>query len=312
MALAADLPPRYTSFGFEIRLASRRTAVDLGVSVEHGTADQLATWTNAATHRSAGWRGLRRFAQEWAVADGRLARWSPFVFLEFDARQLRTAPPCVFVALDTPLDARGEHPASVPLETAHTAARLLRSGRFPGGCADRLRRAIEALPASGVALHIGVMLARPERPLRLSVALPIDAMRLYFTSLGDGFDGGQAARAAALARHHDPLAAAQLVQIDFDVWPGDGSMGVTIQPATGAAWRALMRRLVAAHLCSAAKASALLAWPARTAAAKHAPHGAALLERFISHVKLSCADRKAVAAKAYFGARVLARDDTEA
>jgi len=307
--IAARVPSVWDSFGFECRLGGVDRAVDLGVSVtpHGGGRDALSGFGTdsvlaEALARNEGWRRLRDFAERWRMPESLLYRWSPFLFLEFDADSVdQPIPvPSVFVAIDAPLvdDAGKPHRAA-----ACEAAELLLGTRLAHALQSKLEECFDALPPEGYVLHVGAMLGRSASGVRLSVLLPGKAVPSYLSSLG-GFEAAQGAR-VGLGSMPSWLTSAQ---VDFDLSPRlCPRIGFGVRPSAvrGESWEVLLGDLVALGCCEPAKARALLAWPgARTI--RSGTGWAVALRRELSHVKLVCAPGSEPEAKAYFTAGAVA------
>jgi hypothetical protein len=317
--LTRPLPFVVQSVGFECVLAPDVEAVDLGMSVTTRQAerDSLAGRTSPAeidclVSADDAWRRIRAFAERW----GHDARFSmtriPFVYLEFDADgPRRPAPlPSIFVALDwlveelTPearRDARKEASVLAPgLPDALEIAETLVGRPLSAEVAEQLTRAFVELPPAALVLHVAVMLGRPRRPVRVSVAVPRIEVVTYLGRVGwpgdvhrlsDTIDS--CASACALDHPHARL------QLDFDVGEQmTDAVGIGLTPGSGQAWHSLLRRVSDVVSCDDGKLSALAGWPGHVAARIQDRDVA--LERYLSHLKLAWR-RDAVVVKGYFG-----------
>ena len=308
-ALARAVPGVGRSFGFECRLGADDDAVDLGIAVtaEDGGRDVLGGLAGdpllaRAVARDERWRRLSNLAARWGDPRSALHGWVPFVGLEYDAGSAREAipVPSVFVALDAPLaDETAQRPS---LAAAREAAALLR-GHLTPALEAKLVEGFEKLPPGAYVLHLGAMLGRDQEGLRLSVALPGEAVEGYLRSLG----GGAAAGAAALAFALLPERLAR-AQVDFDLYPAVGPrIGFGVRPETSEpeAWAALAGELVTLGMAREAKARALLEWPGASPVKGGGTDGWIAARRQLSHAKLVCAVGRPFEAKAYFGATLV-------
>jgi hypothetical protein len=213
--------------------------------------------------------------------------------------------PCIFAALDAPVEAR----VSVPRknEVVVRAVRgILESIVEPGRAAAGFRSidaCLRALPDGGRLLHVGVMLTRAQRPIRVSVSVPWSRATSYLQGLWRAhgpFVAGLVAEARHLAGCAQGGANAQL---DFDVDPpGDHSLGIALIPSDRHAMNETLDRLVAKGLCTPRSASGVRCWIERT------PEGDPLdgLERYVSHFKIAARPSEVPQTKAYLGVRPLA------
>jgi hypothetical protein len=305
--IAASVPDVATTFGFECRLRETDPTVDLGLAISpaNGGRELLASLDGNLEEpigptRDARWRRIRDFGRGWSDPDAALHDWVPFVFMEFDAAAAAaTIPiPSLFVALDAPLAplARDAPPAVSPPIAALRQSFALLSGRpLEPDVDEAVVRAFRSLPEGGWVMHVGVMLGRDSKGLRLSVCAPGDAVPAYLR----GLDGDEAAAGAAelleRIRAHVPR-----TQVDFDLTPAlHPRLGFGLQPRVEGGWARLLADVEAEGWSSSRKTKALLEWPGRSEARLGGvPH---VLHRNLSHVKLVCTSGEPTQAKAYIG-----------
>jgi hypothetical protein len=316
--VARPLPIVVQSVGFECTLAPGADTVDLGMSV---TARQAERDSLAGRPRlpdmdrlvamDAGWARLRAFAGRW----GDDAKFSttriPFVFLEFDAQRpaLPATPPSVFVALDWLIEeltpaARGaarEDPSVVApgLPEAREIAEALTGRPLPADVSGWLTRAFIELPPAALVLHVGVMLGRPRRGVRLSVGVPRVEVLAYLERVGWRGDSDRLGRtidwcASACGLSH-PYAR---LQLDFDLQEMPETLGVGLTPVSEQAWRSVLRRISDLVSCDEAKLNALGTWPRHVA--RRIRDQDIALEHYLSHLKLAWKPA-GMLAKGYFG-----------
>jgi len=320
-AAAEALPPIHRA-GFECRLAPDAQEVDLqqGIFADDGEPAELARYLARSEVREKAWQQVRRLAERWATPDGLLSTGLEEVWLELDA---------------APAPARGPEPigldAFVPsvfglIRQAGAADSLAVGLAFldvllgEGGAAaqaDTVRRCAAACSGGARVSHIGVMLGRPVAAMRVHVSpLPLTAIAPYVERLGWPGDA-DAIRALAT----ELLDYVDLVVLCLDIVDGQvlriGLEG-TFSRSHGLdpRWPALLRRLSELGLGSDEKSSALIAWPsvlspldapaswpedliARSMIRGERELG--LMDRRLSHVKLSCIAGQPPSAKAYFG-----------
>jgi hypothetical protein len=315
-AMAAALPDCGESLGFECTLTKRAAYADLGVSVTPTSGGPSALLAKSdpkldeLIKRDDRWRQLQNFIALWSDEASLLKQRVPFVFLEFDADTDPAAVPVpsIFVALDWQVQEMDRHaadPASAAVFAVDEVEKILqplRGERLDARRRQMLLRCFETLPAGGLALHVGAMLGRPQRAVRLSMVVSRRDSASYLANLG--WRAGLATLQGMLERYA-PLAdfehPAAHVQIDFDVDSEVGErIGVSLRPHEESGWPALFDALVAERLCTPAKRDALLAWPGMTFdwfSGMPRPH---LVRHYISHLKYACTS-DARAAKAYFG-----------
>jgi hypothetical protein len=301
LTLARGLPADSHAFGFECRLTGDDPRVDLGVAIAATPGGRNAL-TRLGTHRSrrgaASWHRIAAFGRTWGAGGSALRAWVPFVFLEFDEESAleRNPVPSVFVALDSPLE--GSSGASPELGAALRSVELLAGEDTNGENSDSLRRAFSNVPGGGRVLHVGVMLGRPERSLRMSVLLPEAELSGYLRRLGHAVAAEVVAATLATLSGLVPA-----TQLDFDLGSGaDGRVGFGLRPAARSSetWRRLLDRLSESVSIPAARREAVLGWSG-SSELKLAAGGSRRLLREISHVKLGCGPATQAQVKAYLG-----------
>lgn len=301
--LAGAVPDGANPIGFEVRLAECDGTVDLGAALAAGSdaAAQLAGHEPGDLDRlveaSDAWRRLRDFARGWTGDEPLLASWIPFLFLELDSQASRDVvpTPSVFVALDAPVD-ESPDAGSTALALAREAARHLHGGPLGERLDARLAACFEALPEAGVALHLGAMLGRKSPGVRLSMAMPQDAVPRYLSAIG--WSAADDTLDRCLARYEPPRGWAQ---VDFDVTDSiQPRLGLGYRPVDAHAWAELLDRLVADGRCAAPKRDALLAWGGGVTRRLEGYGFPCRMEREVSHVKLSVEAGRPLEAKAYF------------
>ena len=307
-SIADRLPACAETIGFECRL-NGAGRVDLGIGVPLGNESAcalLADSTDQAAAPGDAWARIRAFVARRAEPDAGFATRMPFMFLEFDADDTPPArAPSVFIALDWPLgelvaDGCVEGPA--PLTHVREALQLLVGRPLPRDTDAMLARCFVEIPAGGIVLHVAAMLSRPGGGVRLSIGVPRSRTGDYLRTLG--WPGAVTPLEDILARF-SPYADFEhpggLVQLDFDVEPQIGPLlGVTVRPSSSDGWRPLLDQLVHAGLCAADERDALLSWPGRTRAQLPGVLLPCVLERYVSHTKVTCGAAHPKA-KAYIG-----------
>jgi hypothetical protein len=282
-----------------VRLGEDRT-VDLGVSAVSGPLGLFSERGSLGSGHA--WNRLRHFDTCWRDSRSLLRRWVPFVFLEFDAAEAEEVEPTpsIFVALDAPLRDLAAHPH---VDAACEVAALLLELPPASPLEARLEGCFAALPGSGVVLHIGAMLGRPERALRVSVGLAGAEAAGYLRRLGARDAAEAAARAVA-----DFSKWMVRAQIDFDLAPDvRPRIGFGVRPRHVSQWPALLTDLGDAGLAGPEKLLGLSTWPGRSGLRAGPASAPLLFERTLSHVKLVSEPSGPTAAKAYFGVEPAAR-----
>lgn len=295
--IAERIPSIWHRVGFECRLGVQGP-VDLGIAVLPGLEDGILKRAEA---QGGVWRGITQLHHQWLTPHSKLARWVPFLFLEYDANAaMDLFPiPSVFVAVDSPID-RGR--TSPQLAAVRTTLETLRGQPLGSVMASRLVQCFCALPSTGFILHVGTMLGRPGDLLRVSVLVRREDAPAYLRKL----DGNQAAEVAtgALQVMTDRLTH---VQMDLDLSPEVSTrigFGCRPNPASGGSicWLPLLGELMQLGCCTEEAARAVVRWPGILLLESETSPPFAV-QREISHLKLVCEPGDAYTAKCYLGAR---------
>ncbi len=302
LELAALLAP-VPRGGFECRLGGHvSAAVDLQQGISAGDGEPVRAAGHLPGRRLAGWQAVHAFLASWSL--GRLDGVGE-VWLELDAED--AARPSVFARLD----------AGAPARTARAVVDALVPASDASSVHTVLDRLARALVGSASVSHIGVMLGRPLAGVRLHVAgLRLGAIEGYLDQIRWP---GETARLISQARRlldvGDELAIC-LDVVDGRLLPRAGLECFFDQKSgVDPRWEILLDSLCQDGLCTPGQARALMAWPG-----KILPHDIdewpgdlvvreigrdasdlGLVERRLSHVKVTIAAGQPASAKAYFG-----------
>jgi hypothetical protein len=316
---ARALPPIHRA-GFECRLAADAHDVDLqqGIFAEDGEPAELARYLARSDLRGGAWQQVQRLAEEWAAAEGPLATGLEEVWLELDAAPARGGEPLGlgdFVPSVFGLIRHASAEDSLAVGLAFLDALL--GERASAGQADAVHRCAAACPDGARVSHVGVMLGRPVEAMRVHVSpLPLPGIAPYLERLEWPGDRDSAEALATELLDYVDLVVLCLDIVDGQVLriglEGTYSRSHGLDPR----WPALLRRLGELGLGSHEKASALIAWPSvvgpldapapwpEDLIARSLTRGErelGLIDRRLSHVKLSVVPGQASSAKAYFG-----------
>ena len=317
----AGVVPAFGALGLECRLAERGTPVlDLQLGAFAGREGKAAT-RGLTRARERGelpeaWEPVYRLCSEWQSPDSALGRAVAEVWCELDlipgaeTIDLTALAPSVFVVLK-PLDA-GERMAAI-----QRALDVLVGADFAEPLRAAVDRCAAAAPDGAWVSHIGVMLGRPVQALRIHVSgVPLWALGDYLAAAGWPGDVDRAIAAAGLLLDRGDWLVLCL-DVVGELLPRLGlECGFDQRRGLDPRWEALLRRLVDAELSSAEKTQALLSWPGIVTPAGPAPWPDALIidglsmpaqklgvvERRLSHVKITVGAGEPQSAKAYFGA----------
>jgi hypothetical protein len=262
------------AFGFECRLGRSAERVDLGLRL--AKLEGAERWVGSVGRS----RGLRPPVSS--------------VFLEYDAENSLPSPvPSIFLVLDVDGNAaakRTVRPAAVK--------RLLLSLMEPDRLARRenaLTLCFARLPRKARVRVVGIMRGRSPLVGRLSVSLPARDAGDYLRDIGWPYWSREV---ALVVNRLAPRA--ESLTIDFDVGAKIGPK-VGVHFSSASARSRVLDTLVALGLCTPAKARAVLAWP-RVMKVRLSKHGWPYrFERYLNHLKVTCAGGTACEAKAYLG-----------
>ena len=251
-----------------------------------------------------GWRLI--VARRLERVTARLGLWIAGGFLSAGLASLL---PSLFVLLDR--DDRG----AAELARERALELLVGDARHLRGVIDRCA---DACRASAWISHVGVMLGRRVRAVRLHVSgLPLDALRDFLGRIAWPGQLDEAVTAAQyLLDHGDELVLC--FDILDDLLPRLGlEIFFTQRTGLDPRWEPLLERLVREGLASPGKVRSLLGWPGvltPVSAGTRWPdpfilaelveptNRLGVFERRLSHVKITVAEGVPSSAKAYFGA----------
>jgi Prenyltransferase and squalene oxidase repeat len=319
--------------GFECRLAADAPEVDLqqGIFAQDEEPAELARYLATSAPHTDAWQRVSRLAKRWAAAEGLLATGLEEVWLELDAAPARRRGPLEPGAASN----GGEEPFAlddfVPsvfglIRQAGAADSLavglafldaLLGERAGGSQGETVCRLAAACSDGARISHIGVMLGRPVAAMRVHVSpLPLTATVPYLERAGWPGDAAAIKTLAAELLDYVDLVVLCLDIIDGQVLRVGLEGAFTRSHGLDPRWPALLRRLGDLGLASPEKAATLIRWPA-TLTPLDAPgpwpedlvvrslardeHELGLIDRRLSHVKLSCVPGQMPVAKAYFG-----------
>ncbi|HEY9608787.1 MAG TPA: methyltransferase domain-containing protein [Allocoleopsis sp.] len=253
-ALAQNLPPCSLA-GFECRLSAEQSNVDFQVN--------LGSWlphaefaTNLSNSSYPIWKAFQDFCQEWTDPTSLLHRNIDNLWLEFDLdEQPSEVPtPCVFLALNQKIVSEAQELMQITLRLLNYPTSLLLE--------SNLRLCVDSLPSDAIITHLGAMLSRPNKVVRLNVkGIPPENLLDYLMQIGWKDQTNELSiLVSTLSEFVDN------VVLTFDV-------GETIHPRIGLEcflekqprfeprWQLFLDYLVERGLCTAAKQNAVLDWP---------------------------------------------------
>ncbi|MBB5395657.1 hypothetical protein [Mucilaginibacter sp. AK015] len=182
---------------------------------------------------------------------------------------------------------------------------------------DNIRKCVNALPQGGVVSHIGAMLSRKSRGIRLNIGgIGFDKVQDYLAAIGWNEPTDELEfflnRYSSCVDHFvlciDLMGQAVGPRVGFECY-------IHTPPANGPQWQNLMQQLVRDGLCTPEKKAGFLSWPGITEYRLHADtwpksqrnisgllgnFGLDVCNRTLNHVKLSIIPGKGIQAKGYF------------
>ena len=315
-ALARALPP-IARGGFECRLAEGPAAVDLHQALRRSRGDHhvlaaFLTQRDEGLQAHPAWAALQRFAAWWTGSYSDAAQEIDGLFLEVDSDTSNVGHPAPSVFFK--LGATGGVPADRAMGLVQELLGVLglpavsaRQSEVFAVCADRAARIT----------HIGAMLSRETRALRINVASgrAKDALALLCAVGWRGDFEAVERDAEWLQNAVGPVVCC--LDVDADVHPHVGlECFIDEAPAPSGKWQRFLDALVGRGLCAPEKREVLLAFqrlvtPATSAVAWPDPlivasllNDAELFSAFacrLHHVKLTHAPGRPATAKGYLG-----------
>jgi hypothetical protein len=301
----AQILPASSLAWFECRLGANRSAVDFQIRLPCLDRSLPESFLNVPA-----WQFLQDFYRNWASPNSSLYQEIEDVGLEFDAsEQLPQIPiPCIFLKFDreTGADAKGLMQAIELLQ--QPISPLLESN---------LRLCVDSLPVGATISHLGAMLSRSVKAVRVNVkGISPEYLSDYLRQIGwsdptDTFS----TLTANLSRFVDSIL------LSFDV--GDTLLPriglecfLEQQPYYEPRWELFLDYLIAWELCTPAKKNALLNWPGFASKSSHShlwpsnigfgdrflgSRAISLFSRWIGHIKLVYQPDMPLEAKGYLG-----------
>jgi hypothetical protein len=326
--------PPFAALGLECRLDGEEgSAVDLQLGACAGSEAAAAVRSlGRARERDelpSVWEPVYRLLREWQNPEGDLGRGAAEVWCELDLApdaatiDLAALVPSVFVSLKPDRDER--------MTAARRVLQVLLDAESVPPLQAAVERCARACPAGARVSHVGVMLGRSMRALRVHISgVPLGEFGEY---LADAGWPGDVERAVAIARllldHGDSVVLC--LDVVGELLPRLGLECFLARRSgaecTNPRWGLLLDRLADAGLSSREKAQALMSWPGMTAPAEPASpwpdalvveslrlpaHVLGVVDRRLSHVKVALGIDEPARAKAYFGAGHVTCDLVEA
>lgn len=305
--------------GFEIRLDKGNYQVDLQqcISLQNKEPQILAEHINklALSHQEFNqpvWNHIRNFCKIWSDSNSDLNSAISDIWLEFDIHESNPhlLTPCIFLGIN-----RDSFELSTIFKIIKNALELLYGQSINDDLCSNLYRCFTACTAPTRITHVGVMLSRQIEALRINVSkIPTDEITTYLQEIGYPNSTEEIE-----AKVDELLDTFDNVRLCFDV-------GTKISPQIGLEcffnkqsgldqrWSLGLDNLVAKGLCTAEKRDGLIAWVGCTTPnnttkpwASHLiaesllqpSENLSLLNRSISHIKLTYKPESTLQAKAY-------------
>jgi hypothetical protein len=335
-SLARLLPRHLAGLCLECRLGESEARADL--SLRFGSADggrEILAGRGHVAGPSAGllghpiWARVHRFSREWVSPRSALYTRLADVWLEFDVAGLppRVPLPSVFL-LPADVQHSNERPstfAGTATDLHHmmvrTALPILTGSAVPEGTDQKLLHCLTHLPTGSRLYSLGVMLARRARGIRFSaIGIPPSRVPDYLRRVGWP---GAIQEIEDIISRFAGLADLAIINLDIEdtVQPGIGlefSFRRRAEPDGDPRFALFGDLLVDAGLCLPDKRAGVLAWPG-CAPDMVAPWAwpeslvstsfgsltvSSIVNRALSHFKLSYHPDRPLQAKAYLSCRV--------
>lgn len=250
--LAGTLPPVSMSV-LEFRLSATQSQVDLFIRTPCHTLNLAEGFLPPSV-----WQALQNFCCEWANPKSLLHQVSCHpIGLEFDLDKhpSQLPIPCIFTALDREI----VNDAQMLIEIAH----MLPNYSVSSQQESILRLFADFLPEGGRIEHLGAMISRSDKPLRVTVSgIPLQQLSDYLMRVG-----------WLEPIHTLSTLVSTLSDFGKDIHLFHFDVGETVYPKIGFEYylkdqpihksqgQLFLSHLVAIGLCTQAKKNALLAWP---------------------------------------------------
>ncbi len=307
--------------GFEIRLDKDNSQVDLqqGISLQNKEPQILAEHINklASSYQEFNqpvWNRIREFCKIWSDSSSDLYSAISDIWLEFDIHESNPdfLTPCIFLGIN-----RDSFEASTTFSIIKTALELLYGQPINDSLCSNLYRCFTACTSPTRISHIGVMLSRQIEALRINVSkIPIYEITTYLQEIGYPNPTEEIETLV-----DEILDSFDNVRLCFDV-------GKKIYPTIGLEcffdkqsgldprWLPFLDNLVAKGLCTSEKRNGLIAWVGCTTPSNTTKPWAnhliaksllqpsknfSILDRRLSHIKLTHKPESTLQAKAYLG-----------
>ena len=317
----ANLSAPIPRAGFEIRLDKDNYQVDLqqGIYLQNKEPQILVEHINklALSHQEFNqpvWNRIREFCKIWSDSSSDLNSAISDIWLEFDIHESNPhlLTPCIFLGIN-----RDSFEPAKTFSIIKTALELLYGQPINDDLCSNLYRCFTACTSPTRISHVGVMLSRQIEALRINVSkIPIYKITTYLQEIGY-----PNATEEIEALVDEILDSFDNVRLCFDV-------GKKIYPTIGlecffdkqsgldSRWLPFLDNLVAKGLCTTEKLNGLIAWvgcttPSNTTKpwASHLiaesllqpSESLTILDRRLSHIKLTYKPESSLQAKAYIG-----------
>ncbi|MGB3649796.1 MAG: prenyltransferase/squalene oxidase repeat-containing protein [Rivularia sp. (in: cyanobacteria)] len=317
----ANLSAPIPRAGFEIRLDKDNSQVDLqqGIYLQNKEPQILVEHINklALSHQEFNqpvWNRIREFCKIWSDSSSDLNSAISDIWLEFDIHESNhdLLTPCIFLGIN-----RDSFEPSITFSIIKNALELLYGQPINDSLCSNLYRCFTACTAPTRISHVGVMLSRQIEALRINVSkIPIYAISNYLQEIGY-----PNATEEIESLVDEILDSFDNVRLCFDV-------GKKIYPTLGlecffdkqsgldSRWLPFLDNLVAKGLCTNEKRNGLIAWVGNTTPSNTTKPWAShliaesllqpsesltILDRRLSHIKLTYKPESTLQAKAYIG-----------
>ena len=246
----AQILPASSLAGFECRLGANQAAVDFQVRLpclDQNLPERFLTVP--------AWQFLQDFYQDWASPNSSLHQKIENVGLEFDVNdQLLQVPiPCIFLKFNP----------EIVIDAGGVMQMIgLLNQRMSPLLESNLRLCADSLPTGATISHLGAMLSRQAKAIRVNVkGIAPEQLSDYLGQIGwSDSTTAFSSLTSTLSEFVDYLL------LSFDV--GDAVLPrvglecfLNNQPDDEPRWRMFLDYLVETELCTPAKKDAFLAWP---------------------------------------------------
>jgi len=302
--------PQILQGGYECRLTAGSSRIDIHQCARNVTEDQLLLmrFLERMDHAGSHWRTLRRFCNQWMTPSNSIHTGVWEIWMEYDALFGATRPN-LFFGLSRELDL----PLSVEITEQICSLFLKEHGK--NNIIDHIRHYAEVLFGKEVISYLGLMLGRPAKTVRINVRGVCPERFEEYLKLVEWPGPMERVRWLKNEFFSDIERIILCLDVGTVIGPTIGfECEFSEQPPRENGWERFLNKLVIHKLCSRPRADGILSWPGLVtpnntkspwpdylilASILGEKKGCSVIEKRISHLKISLDFKGAISAKGY-------------